>query len=119
MARSTPVQTPGAADTQSTDEAQALGATLTPDEAAAQIAELRAQLAEANARVSGLVAAQAVPAADAVVYTPETPHGKMRLAESPTRDMTTAEVAALIDAGKMPEPTTSYLCRDGYLTRRI
>lgn len=118
MARTT--RTPGADDgAPPTPEAEALGATLTPDEAAAQIAALKAQLAETNARLSGLVAAQAVPAGDAVVFEPETPHGKMRLAESPTRNMTTAEVAELIDAGKMSEPTTSYLCRDGYFTRRV
>lgn len=118
MAR--PPRTPGADDgAPPTPEAEALGATLTPEEAAAQIAALREQLAAANARVSGLVAAQAVPTGDAVVFEPVTPHGKVRLAESPTGRMTTAEVAAKIEAGELPEPTTSYLCRDGYLTRRV
>jgi len=53
-----------------------------------------------------------------VVYTPETPHGKERMAESPVSHLTAAQVAAMIDAGELPEPTTSYLCADGYLPRR-
>lgn len=118
MAR--PPRTPGADDgAPSTPEAEALGATLTPDEAAAKIAALQAQLSEKDARLSSLIAAQAVPAGDSVVFEPETPHGKMRLRESPTAHLTTTEVQALIAEGKMPEPTTSYLCRDGYLARRV
>lgn len=52
------------------------------------------------------------------VYEPETPHGKANLAASDTATMTVAQVMAAIDAGKLKEPVNSYLCADGYYSRR-
>ena len=53
-----------------------------------------------------------------VVYEPETPHGKEKLAASATGSMTVAQVQQAIDEKRLPEPVTSYLCVDGYYARR-
>ena len=79
------------------------------------VEERLAQLEAENAR---LKAAAEAPALPSVVYEPTTPHGAVKLAESATGDKTVAQVMALIDAGKLQEPVSNYLCKDGYYTRR-
>jgi hypothetical protein len=75
----------------------------------AQIAALKAQLAE-------LTAASKLPQ---VVTEPVTPHGAIALAQSAFAGMTVAELMAGIDAGKYREPpVTSVLCADGWYARR-
>jgi len=63
-------------------------------------------------------AAAADPKLPQVVYEPETPHGKEKLAASATAGMTVAKVQQAIDDKRLPEPVTSYLCADGYYARR-
>lgn len=127
---SQPVQTPGAPapDTagsadDSTTATQEQAALTTSTEAAAdpdaRIAELEAQLAaqaEENERLRAAAAAD--PKLPQVVYEPETPHGKEKLAASATAGMTVAQVQQAIDDKRLPEPVTSYLCADGYYARR-
>lgn len=87
---------------------------------ASVIAALQAQLAAQTAENERLRAMPASVAAvtDSLVYEPKTPHAAEKLAMSPTARMTAAEVMANIDAGELPEPVNSYLCRDGYYARR-
>jgi DNA segregation ATPase FtsK/SpoIIIE-like protein len=103
------VQTPGAFEPE-VDQIDT--ATATPEEMAAQIADLKAKLAAQTAENAAAKLPQ-------VVYEPETPHGSVALRSSPTGHLTVAQVQAEIDAKRMPEPITSYLCRDGYLARRV
>ena len=46
-----------------------------------------------------------------------TDHAQRALELSPTDQMTVAEVEKAIREGRMPQPATSYLCKDGYYTR--
>lgn len=117
---SQPVQTPGAP---APDTAGSADDSTTSTEAAAdpdaRIAELEAQLAaqaEENERLRAAAAAD--PKLPQVVYEPETPHGKEKLAASATAGMTVAQVQQAIDDKRLPEPITSYLCADGYYARR-
>jgi len=52
-----------------------------------------------------------------VVYEPTTPHGLAALESSETANMTVVEVMAAIQAKRLREPVTSYLCKDGYYCR--
>lgn len=134
---SQPVQTPGAPapDTagsadDSTTATQEQAALTTSTEAAAdpdaRIAELEARIAELEAQLAAQAeenerlraAAAADPKLPQVVYEPETPHGKEKLAASATAGMTVAQVQQAIDDKRLPEPITSYLCADGYYARR-
>lgn len=109
------VQTPGAVAPQ--DDAATAEQ---PTDQAAVIAALQAQLKAQEVENARLRAASS--AADSglpqVVYEPETPHGKEAMRTSPTAHMTVGQVQAAIDAGEMAEPVTSYLCKDGYYSRR-
>lgn len=82
------------------------------DPVATDPAERLAQLEAENAR---LKAAAKLPQ---VVYEPTTPHGEANLAASATAGMTVAQVVQAIDEKRLPEPTNSYLCADGYYARR-
>jgi hypothetical protein len=113
MSRSTaqPIQTPGEVAQEPAAEAQAPSAAPVepePADQAARIAELEAEIAKLKAD----------PKLPQVVYEPETPHGKEKLAESATGGMTVAEVMQAIDDKRLPEPVTTYLCADGYYARR-
>lgn len=88
---------------------------------AARIAELEAKVAvqaEENERLRAASAAAGDENLPKVVFEPETPHGKAALEASATRGMTVAQVMQAIDEKRLPEPTTSYLCADGYYSRR-
>lgn len=100
-----PAQVPGAA-TQPAQADQPQGAATDPQ--AARIAELEAQLAAAKA--PGVHQGETVA--------PNNPKGREKLAASATASMTVAQVVAAIDAGDMDEPFNSYLCIDGYYSRR-
>jgi hypothetical protein len=78
--------------------------------------QLRAQLAVAHSQIAALKAVAPVPSL--VVFEPETPHGKAAKALSPWAHVTSAELIAKIDAGEVPEPEVSVLCKDGWLCRR-
>jgi hypothetical protein len=81
----------------------------TPDQ---ELARLRAE----NAALQAAAAERdKLPQA---VYEPVTPHGQAAMDSSATAGMSVAEVMAAVDAGKLREPVTSYLCRDGYYARR-
>lgn len=82
------------------------------------VAALKAQLAALQAKNAELEADLASKAKSNIVYTPDTPHGLERLATSATAGMTVAQVMAAIDAGRLDEPMTSYLCADGNYCRR-
>jgi hypothetical protein len=77
--------------------------TATVNDKDAEIAALKAQLAEAKKQS---------------VFEPKTPHGVAALAASDTANMTVAQVMEAIDAGQMSEPQAHYLCRDGYYSTR-
>lgn len=113
---SQPVQTPGATQQPQGDDDQA-----EVGQDAAQPTDMAEVIAALQAKVQALESAAAATEAaklPQVVYEPETPHGAARLATSPTAHMTVAEVRQAIDDKRMPEPSTNYLCRDGYYCRR-
>jgi hypothetical protein len=112
-----PVQVPGDTTAQPVQGDEAVGAAgASVDD---RIARLEAALAAQQAENERLKAeADGEAKLPSVVYEPTTPHGAARLRESETGNMTTAQVIAAIDAGKLPEPVNSYLCRDGYYARR-
>lgn len=111
------IHTPGA--TAAPDSAGSVDhdTTATQDQDASVVgqAERIAKLEAENAKLRAVVSADAkLPQ---VVYEPQTPHGAQRLAASATGDMTVAEVMQAIAEGRMVEPVTNYLCRDGYYCR--
>lgn len=75
---------------------------------ARRVAELEAQNAE-------LLKAQAKPE---TVIELDTPHNKVKWAESKFKEHTTQEVMDLIDAGEMREPNSAVLCKDGWYSPR-
>jgi molybdopterin converting factor small subunit len=79
---------------------------------------LKEQLAALQARNAELLADIESKKKSNIIYEPETPHAAERLAASATSDMTVAQVMAAIDAKKLPEPMTNYLCADGTYCRR-
>jgi hypothetical protein len=115
------IRTPGAmASAQPADEqpkAQAAEAGIdqgTDDsDAQAELERLREALAAKDAELAALRAAPAEAAA------PKPTAGEQLLASSATGGMTVAEVMQAIDRKLLPEPVTSYLCADGYYTRRV
>lgn len=90
-------------------------ASASQDAAPDDVAALRAQLATKEAENAELKAKAALPQ---VVYEPVTPHGAAAMAASAVSEMTVAQVMAEIDAGRLKEPITSYLCSNGYYARR-
>jgi hypothetical protein len=102
MARSAPVQVPGA---ESAEPAQPTSNPADPKDAL--IAELQAKLA--NQEAAGKL--------PQVVYEPVTPKGREAMAASAVSGMKVAAVRAAIQAGDLDPPVTSYLCSDGYYAR--
>jgi hypothetical protein len=80
---------------------------------------LAVRLAALEAENAALKAA-AKPAVPSVVYTPQTPHGRARLAASQYAGMTVAELTHAIDTGAADElaPSANALCSDGYYCSR-
>ncbi len=113
MAKSQPVEVPGAPVADPVAEAAAV------NEAASAAEAGQAALIERLLAENAALKASAAPSADtpSVVFTPETPHGRAALAASPFRDMTAAEVTEGLLNGTIPQPVTSYLTRDGYVCR--
>lgn len=125
MARSSAldIKTPGAAPSADDLAAQAAqengDAEQTKDLTVGDDVEaLKAQLADLQAKNAELLADIESKKKSNIIYEPETPHAAERLAASATRDMTVAQVMAAIDAGRLSEPMTSYLCADGTYCRR-
>jgi len=114
---SQPVQTPGAPAPDTAGSADdSTTATQEQDASVVGQAERIAKLEAENAKLRAVVSADAkLPQ---VVYEPQTPHGKEKLAASATAGMTVAQVQQAIDDKRLPEPVTSYLCADGYYARR-
>jgi hypothetical protein len=117
------VQTPGAppeagttqpAQEQDSDEDQTRDLTAGADDVDA----LKRKLTALEAKNAELQADLASKAKSSIIYEPETPHGKLRLAASDTGTMTVAAVSAAIKNGKLAEPITNYLCADGHYCRR-
>ena len=112
------IEVPGAtsAESETTDTT----GTLTGDESGAApddaVAALQAQLDAANAQIAALTAANAAPkAGESIVTEPVTPRGRVALAMSEFATMTTAEVHAALEAGKISmRGRPSVLCRDGW-----
>lgn len=107
MARSAPVQVPGAegaASAQSTNTGD--GAAVDPRDA--EIARLRAELAAKGA-------GDKLPQ---VVYEPDTPKGKLAKEASAFSHLTVEALMAEIDAGNVKEPITSVLCANGWYAAR-
>lgn len=89
------------------------------DPAAANDSDVLARLAALEAENARLrAAAESKPELPQVLYEPVTPHGAEKLAASPTAHLTVAQVMASIDEGRMKEPTTNLLCRDGWYCSR-
>lgn len=115
---SSAIQTPGVIAADMDDETDNVDATKDTDPAA-RIATLEAKVAAQAAENKRLRTAKAAEAKlPQVVYEPETPHGKIALEASATRDMTVAGVMAAIKDGTLQEPMNSYLCADGYYVKR-
>ena len=117
------VQTPGAPtpDTAAQDDADTSvleeGTAAAPGDSD-DVAQLKAQLAAAQAENAGLKAAAEVSKLPQLVYEPETPHGKLARDASEFKHLTVAQLMAEIDAGNAREPMNSVLCADGYYCRR-
>lgn len=122
------VQTPGAAPTASAEELQQQAASDTAADDAEQtqdltaggdeVKALKAKLAALEAKNAELAADLESKAKSAIVFEGENPHGQERLAASATGGMTVAQVMKAIDDKRLPEPMTSYLCKDGNYCRR-
>lgn len=127
MARSSAldIQTPGAAPSADELSAQAAQENASSDGEQTQdltagddVEALKAKLAALEVKNAELLADIESKKKSNIIYEPETPHAAERLAASATRDMTVAQVMAAIDAKRLTEPMTNYLCSDGTYCRR-
>ena len=78
-----------------------------------EVAALKAQLAEANAKIEAAAEAAKLPQ---VVYEPVTPKGKEAIANNPdTVGMTSKALMQKIKDGEVARPSNAVLCSDGWV----